>query len=722
MADSTILPGVRARLVAPDGTTTREFYRFFSALSVAASLPGRVDDLTVRVDDLDVRVTELEHGGGAVRTIQGLQSVKVVGPLEDGSVKLALDGDVISAPALSFYGALAEYGKGWQTFSGNFAALDNGDDTQSLDLADIADTGTGTLQAITVDTKGRVTGTRPATITGTDGRITVAHGDASDGLPTLDLATVADAGGGALLRFVRDAWGRLTGTSAATTTDLPEGDNLYYTDTRADARITVAKADPDGIASLVSGKLDTGQLPALAITETFVVASQAAMLALTAEEGDVAVRTDLSQSFILTASPASTLANWQELLTPASPVTSVFGRVGSVTAASGDYTFAQIGSKPTTLSGYGITDAEPAFAAGTTAQYRRGDKTWQTLNKVAVGLGNVDNTSDVNKPVSTAQQAAIAGKLGLTGGTLSANAGAVPAPQSDTVLQVVGADGHPARVEIDAFGSFPVFQCRAASGTASAPTPVGNGAPIAGFAGAGWDGSAWTTARGNFNIQADGAWSETNNGTFLRVNLTRSGATSQVAAYDMRTDMFIPGTSNYISNGGPANLWSVVYAATGAINTSDAREKTAVTPLTDAELAAAADLARAIGTYQWLASIADKSADNARHHAGLTVQRAIEIMQSHGLDPMRYGFICYDEWHETPEQWADIPEEHDDEGNVIREAGRELVQAYRPAGDRYSFRTDELDLWISRGLIQLADEHRAEIDAMKRRLDALEAK
>ena len=47
---------------------------------------------------------------------------------------------------------------------------------------------------------------------------------------------------------------------------------------------------------------------------------------------------------------------------------------------------------------------------GTTAQYWRGDKTWQTLDKVAVGLPNVDNTSDLNKPVSTAQQTAINNK------------------------------------------------------------------------------------------------------------------------------------------------------------------------------------------------------------------------------------------------------------------------------------------------------------------------
>lgn len=51
---------------------------------------------------------------------------------------------------------------------------------------------------------------------------------------------------------------------------------------------------------------------------------------------------------------------------------------------------------------------ENTITAGTTSQYFRGDKTFQTLDKTAVGLGNVDNTSDANKPVSTAQAAAIA--------------------------------------------------------------------------------------------------------------------------------------------------------------------------------------------------------------------------------------------------------------------------------------------------------------------------
>ena len=49
------------------------------------------------------------------------------------------------------------------------------------------------------------------------------------------------------------------------------------------------------------------------------------------------------------------------------------------------------------------------LGTGTTGAttYLRGDSSWQTLDKAAVGLANVDNTSDMDKPVSTAQQAAI---------------------------------------------------------------------------------------------------------------------------------------------------------------------------------------------------------------------------------------------------------------------------------------------------------------------------
>lgn len=58
-----------------------------------------------------------------------------------------------------------------------------------------------------------------------------------------------------------------------------------------------------------------------------------------------------------------------------------------------------------------LATKEPTITATTSADYYRGDKTFQTLDKAAVGLGNVDNTSDVSKPVSTATQIALNAKL-----------------------------------------------------------------------------------------------------------------------------------------------------------------------------------------------------------------------------------------------------------------------------------------------------------------------
>lgn len=95
-----------------------------------------------------------------------------------------------------------------------------------------------------------------------------------------------------------------------------------------------------------NGKLSDSVLPALAISETFVVASQAAMLALTAQVGDVCVRTDLNKSYILKTAGASTLANWQELLTPTDAVQSVNGHTGAVTLTQADLNIIYSSTQP----------------------------------------------------------------------------------------------------------------------------------------------------------------------------------------------------------------------------------------------------------------------------------------------------------------------------------------------------------------------------------------
>ena len=109
---------------------------------------------------------------------------------------------------------------------------------------------------------------------------------------------------------------------------------------------------------------------------------------------------------------------------PEAPVSSVFGRTGEVTSQFGDYDADLIDDSSTVnkfatgsqLIQIGLNTAElalkePTITAGTNSQYYRGDKTFQNLNKGAVGLNNVDNTSDVNKPISNATQLELDSKI-----------------------------------------------------------------------------------------------------------------------------------------------------------------------------------------------------------------------------------------------------------------------------------------------------------------------
>lgn len=90
------------------------------------------------------------------------------------------------------------------------------------------------------------------------------------------------------------------------------------------------KGAVNGVATLdAGGVIPTAQLPALAITSVYVVANQAARLALTAQEGDVAIQTDNSLTYILSTNSPSVNADWK-VITAAGAVTSVNGQTGVV--------------------------------------------------------------------------------------------------------------------------------------------------------------------------------------------------------------------------------------------------------------------------------------------------------------------------------------------------------------------------------------------------------
>lgn len=95
------------------------------------------------------------------------------------------------------------------------------------------------------------------------------------------------------------------------------------------------KGTANGVATLGSdGKVPSAQIPALSIVEPFVVTSESEMLALNAQTGDVAMRTDINKTFILSSNSPTVLADWKEVLTPAAPVQSVNGFTGHVSLTS----------------------------------------------------------------------------------------------------------------------------------------------------------------------------------------------------------------------------------------------------------------------------------------------------------------------------------------------------------------------------------------------------
>lgn len=146
----------------------------------------------------------------------------------------------------------------------------------------------------------------------------------------------------------------------------------------------------NGVATLDSNsKLPVSQLPAIAISDTFVVGSEQEMLDLVAQVGDVAIRTDTNQTFILAAEPASTLANWEILLSPTSPVTSVFGRTGAVTSASGDYSVEQVtGAAPINSPAFTGSPTAPTPSAGDNST-RIASTAWVTAKGYTTNEGTV---------------------------------------------------------------------------------------------------------------------------------------------------------------------------------------------------------------------------------------------------------------------------------------------------------------------------------------------
>ena len=192
----------------------------------------------------------------------------------------------------------------------------------------------GVTQATTVTVNPDDTSGAEPVATGDIVKTTFTVGNAATSSVGLILRDIITAGTGC--KVTVDAKGRVTAIADLAASDIPTITLSKISDAGTAAALNGGKASGNVPVLDSNGKLDTDVLPALALTEVSVVASEADMLALTAQPGDVAIRTDLSKSFILAAAPASTLANWKELLTPADVVSSVNGKTGAVVLGTDD--------------------------------------------------------------------------------------------------------------------------------------------------------------------------------------------------------------------------------------------------------------------------------------------------------------------------------------------------------------------------------------------------
>ena len=145
---------------------------------------------------------------------------------------------------------------------------------------------------------------------------------------------------------------------------------------------------------------------------------------------------------------------------------------------------------------------------------------------------------------------------------------------------------------------------------------------------------------GPFLSAVDG---ETTTATSFELNFRGAAAISMTTGAVSVNNILRPSTDNTRTLGSPSNRWTIVYATTGTINTSDGQEKTDIRSLTQKERAVAAAIKIKIGIFQWHDAIELKGIDGARLHVGVIAQDVQEAFEAEGLDPWRYAMLCADD-------------------------------------------------------------------------------
>lgn len=230
-------------------------------------------------------------------------------------------------------------------------------------------------------------------------------------------------------------------------------------------------------------------------------------------------------------------------------------------------------------------------------------------------------------------------------------------------------------------------------GSVGSANYIGIGAHSSSFSGVAF-GDESTPTKAVFRHQAGSA--------FLQL----SGASK----YRWTPTAFGPFVDNDVTCGTGAIRCKEYYGVSGAINTSDSREKSDPQIISEVMLDAADDIS--IAVWKWLSAIKAKGEDTARWHFGPIAQQVRDAFAKHGLNGCDYGLLCYDEW---ADQFEFVTEDVvQDDGSVISvNTGQKRLVV--PSGNRWGIRPDQC-LWL------IAAASRRRMLRIEERLSSLESR
>lgn len=220
----------------------------------------------------------------------------------------------------------------------------------------------------------------------------------------------------------------------------------------------------------------------------------------------------------------------------------------------------------------------------------------------------------------------------------------------------------------------------------------------------------------------------TGNMSFIQSSGDFAFLTNSVVRFYISASSLLPGVDNTFDLGGASNRFKTVFAVTGTINTSDAREKHWRGSPDEAARSAANRIIGELGFFQWNDAVAEKGEDGARIHFGVRAQEVMRIMAEEGLEDeqlldfpadtfvpadarpsFRHAFLCFDTWDdEFKPEMADVEVPIEEATGLVGENGEPLLRVRyrkeprptgkmiqtRHAGNRFGLRVDQLTMFL----------------------------